>query len=163
DEPARALLAGVAAHSTLPLERAVTAAFGLVLTVLGHAVGWPVVRGGTQRLADALAVHLRSLGGVIETEAPVRSLRELPPAASERSLAVERPFVLVAQPTVVDPSRAPNGRHTAWAYCHVPNRWTGDATAAIEAQLERFAPGFRDVVLARVASGPADLERRNAN
>jgi phytoene dehydrogenase-like protein len=93
------------------------------------------------------------------------SLEEI--AAAERAVAIgempERPFVLVAQHTLFDPSRAPAGRHTAWAYCHVPHGFRGDATAALEAQLERFAPGFRDVVLARAARGPPDLERENPN
>jgi phytoene dehydrogenase-like protein len=88
-------------------------------------------------------------------------------AAAERAVArgemPERPFVLVAQHTVFDPTRAPPGRHTAWAYCHVPHGFRGDATAALEAQLERFAPGFREVVLARSARGPAALERENPN
>jgi phytoene dehydrogenase-like protein len=88
-------------------------------------------------------------------------------AAVERDVAAgrmpERPFVLVAQPTLFDPTRAPPGRHVAWAYCHVPHGWRGDATAALEAQVERFAPGFREVVLARAARGPADLERENTN
>jgi phytoene dehydrogenase-like protein len=75
----------------------------------------------------------------------------------------ERPFVLLAQHTLFDPSRAPPGRHTAWAYCHVPHRFAGDAAPALEAQIERFAPGFRDVVLARAVRGPADLERDNPN
>jgi phytoene dehydrogenase-like protein len=235
---ARALFAGLAAHSTLPLEQLGSASFGLVLGLTGHAVGWPLPRGGSQRLADALASYLRSLGGEILTGAPVASLGELSTAqtvlcdvtprqflslaggrltgryrraleryrygpgvfkldwalsgpipwaapvcaqagtvhlggtldeiaaseqAPERGETTERPFVLLAQPTIFDPSRAPDGQHTAWAYCHVPNGSTIDMTAAIERQIERFAPGFCDRVLARNAMGPADLELRNAN
>jgi phytoene dehydrogenase-like protein len=238
DEPARALFAGLAAHSILPLEKLGSASFGLVLGLTGHAVGWPLPRGGSQSLADALASYLRSLGGEIVTEAPVESLEELsgartvlcditprqflriagarlsgryrralegyrygpgvfkldwalsgpipwaPPecaqagtvhlggsldeiAASERAPergeTSDRPFVLLAQPTMFDPSRAPNGQHTAWAYCHVPNGSIVDMTAAIERQIERYAPGFGELVLARNAMAPADLERRNPN
>jgi phytoene dehydrogenase-like protein len=237
-EPARALFAGLAAHSILPLEKVASASFGLVLGVTGHAVGWPLPRGGSQALADALASYLRSLGGEIATGAPVESLDELDGArtvlcdvtprqflalagsrltgryrraleryrygpgvfkldwalsapipwsapqceqagtvhlggtleeiaASERAPAraetSDRPFVLLAQPTMFDPSRAPEGQHTAWAYCHVPNGSRADLTDAIESQLERFAPGFRERVLARNAMAPADLERRNPN
>jgi phytoene dehydrogenase-like protein len=222
----------------LPLERAGSAAFGLVLFAAGHAHGWPLARGGSQRIADALASHLLALGGEIETGAPVESLSDLPPlravlcdvtprqllhlagdrlpagyrrrlsryrygpgvfkldwalsapipwiasecrraacvhlgstyeeiAASERDprsgRVGERPFVLLAQQSLFDPARAPAGRHTAWAYCHVPNGWDGDATSAIEAQVERFAPGFRGLVLARSARGPAELEAANPN
>jgi phytoene dehydrogenase-like protein len=235
---ARALFSGLAAHSTLPLERLGSASFGLVLGLTGHAVGWPLPRGGSQRLADALASYLRSLGGEILTGAPVESLGELSTArtvlcdvtprqflslagdhltgryrraleryrygpgvfkldwalsgpipwaapacaqagtvhlggtldqiaasekAPERGETTGRPFVLLVQPTIFDPSRAPEGQHTAWAYCHVPNGSTIDMTAAIERQIERFAPGFGDRVLARNAMGAADLERRNAN
>ena len=233
-ERARALFAGLAAHSMLPLTQPVSASFGLVLGVLAHAYGWPVARGGSQSLADALAAHLRSLGGEIETGHRVGSLAELPPSravlldvtprqvlefagnrlparyarrlagyrygpgafkldyaldgpipwrapecaraatvhlggtlaeivASEATLRHERPFVLLAQASLFDETRAPEGKHTVWAYCHVPNGWDGDATDAIEAQIERFAPGFRDLVLARIAHGPADLERYDEN
>jgi len=236
-EPARALFAGLAAHSILPLESIGTTSFGLVLGTTGHAVGWPLPRGGSQRVADALASYLRSLGGEIRTSSPVESLDEvsaptvlcdvtprqflrlggdrLPPryrralerfrygpgvfkldwalsgpipwtasecaqagtvhlggtleeiVASERAPArgetSERPFVLLAQPSLFDASRAPEGRHTAWAYCHVPNGSEVDMTEPIERQIERFAPGFRERVLARSVMGPADLERRNAN
>ncbi len=238
DEPARALFAGLAAHSIISLDRIASASFGLVLGLTGHAVGWPLPRGGSQSIADALASYLRSLGGEIVTGAPVESLEELsgtrtilcdvtprqllglagdrlggryrqaleryrygpgvfkldwalsgpiPWAAPEcaqagtvhlggtldeiaasergpeRGETSDRPFVLLAQPTMFDPSRAPDGRHTAWGYCHVPNGSTVDMTDAIERQIERFAPGFGERVLARSAMGPADLERRNAN
>jgi phytoene dehydrogenase-like protein len=235
---ARGAFAGLAAHSMLPLGRPPTAAFGLVLGLLAHAVGWPFPRGGSQRLSDALASYLRSLGGEIETGQRVESLAELsdarvalldvtprgllalagdrlPPryrrrleryrygpgvfkldwaldgpipwragecaragtvhlgatleeiAASEeaprRGEIAERPYVLLAQQSLFDPTRAPAGRHTAWAYCHVPNGSTVDMTERIELQVERFAPGFRERILARSALGPADLERHNAN
>ncbi len=237
-ERARAAFAGMAAHSLLPLERPATAAFGLVLNVLAHVVGWPFPRGGSQKIADALASYLRSLGGEIVTGAPVSSVSELPPArtvlcdvtprqlvaiagdrltpAYQRQLRryrygvgvfkldwaldepipwkaadcaraatvhvggtfeeiaeseraawqgrhAERPFVLVAQPSLFDSTRAPAGKHTGWAYCHVPQGSTVDMTAAIENQIERFAPGFRERILARSVMAPADLERRNRN
>jgi phytoene dehydrogenase-like protein len=237
-EPARALFAGLAAHSVLPLERPLSAAFGLILGALGHVAGWPIARGGSQRIAEALAGYLRDLGGEIETGVTVRSLDELPSAPivvcdvtprqlarlagarlpawyrqrleayrygpgvykvdwalsepipwlaepcrragtihiggtleeiarSERApwggLTAERPFVLLAQPTLADPSRAPEGRHTAWAYCHVPHGSTADMLDPIERQIERFAPGFRDCVIGRHTLAPAALEARNAN
>jgi phytoene dehydrogenase-like protein len=233
-ERARALFAGLSAHSMLPLSAPATASFGLVLGFLGHAYGWPVLRGGSQRIADGLAEHLRALGGEIETGRRVATLADLPPAravlldvtprqllaiagdrlpsryarrlagyrygpgafkldyaldgpipwrasecaraatvhlggtleeiaASESTPGHEPPFVLLAQQSLFDDSRAPEGKHTVWAYCHVPNGWDGDATDAIEAQIERFAPGFRDRVLARATLGPADLERYDEN
>jgi phytoene dehydrogenase-like protein len=234
-EPARGFFAGNAAHSMLPLERRPTAAFGLALVVPGHVAGWPVVRGGSQALADALAARLRALGGTMHLSMrvdelpaapvvmadvsprellriasgtlPARYARELGRfrfgpgafkldwaldrpipwrapecrraatvhvggtldeiAASERrpwsGRPPERPFVLLAQPSLFDDSRAPAGKHTAWAYCHVPNGWAGDATAAVEAQVERFAPGFQDLILARSALGPPALEQHNRN
>ncbi|CAA9478666.1 MAG: Phytoene dehydrogenase and related proteins [uncultured Solirubrobacterales bacterium] len=237
-EPARGLFAGMAAHSLLPLEAAASAAFGLVLGLAGHAVGWPLPRGGSQRIVDAMAAHLRELGGEIECGRPVGSLDELPPAravlcdvsprglleiagsrlperyrrglerfrhgpgafkldwaldgpipwqaeecaraatvhlggtlgeiaASERAVdrgePPERPYVLLAQQSLFDDTRAPPGKHTAWAYCHVPNGSGFDMTERIEAQIERFAPGFRDLVLERATTTPAGLERYNAN
>lgn len=237
-EPARALFGGVAAHSGIPLDRASSAAIGLVLSAAGHAGGWPIPRGGAQRISTALASHLRSLGGEIVTGVEIRSLDELPaspltfldltprqvlqvagsrlPDRYRRALAryrygpgaykldwalaepipwrstecaraatlhlggsfeeiaaaeaapwrgevAERPFVLLAQPTLFDPTRAPAGRHTAWAYCHVPNGSTADVTERIEAQIERFAPGFHDLILARHVMPPHELERSNPN
>lgn len=237
-ERARALFAGIAAHSLRPLDTCPTSAFGLLLGAAGHAVGWPFPLGGAQRISEALASVLRDAGSEITTGVEVTSAGDLPPAravlldltprqvlavagarlpdgyrralarfrygpgafkvdyalsapipwrARECALAgtvhlggpldeiaraaravasgelPDRPFVLLAQHTLFDPSRAPAGRHTAWAYCHVPHGFAGDATRALEAQIERFAPGFRDLVLARSARGPADLERENPN
>jgi phytoene dehydrogenase-like protein len=235
---AKALFAGLAGHSQLPLERRPSAAVALMLGLAGHAVGWPIPRGGSQRIADALASILRQAGGEIETGRRIRSLSELPPsrtilfdvtprqlveiagerlpkryrrkleryrygmgvfkidwalnapipwraeacrragtihvggtiaeiADSEvrtwRGEIVERPFVLLAQPTIFDPSRATLGKHIAWAYCHVPHASLADMTNRIEAQVERFAPGFRDTILARHTMNPAAMEAYNAN
>lgn len=235
---ARALIAGNAAHSALPLEQSPSAAIALVLLVAAHAVGWPAPRGGAGAITQALASYLRALGATIEAGAPVRSVEELPEAraifldltprqvvavagprlpsgyrarleawrygpgafkvdwaldgpipwsaeACRRAGTVhlggtleeiaeaevepwrERvhvaPFVLLAQPSTFDPTRAPEGKHTAWAYCHVPNGWDGDATDAIERQIERFAPGFRGRILQRVSRGPVELEAWNPN
>jgi phytoene dehydrogenase-like protein len=221
-----------------PLAAPGTGAFGLLLIMLAHAVGWPVAAGGSRAIADAMAALLRSLGGEIETGRPVTSLRELPPtravlldvtprallritgdrftgryrralerfrygpgvfkvdyalrepvpwaaeacrragtvhvagtaaevAASEAQVAAgrapSRPYVLVAQQSLFDPSRAPAGAHTLWAYCHVPNGSGTDMTEAIDGQIERFAPGFRDVVAARHSMGPAEVEAKNPN
>jgi phytoene dehydrogenase-like protein len=237
-QAARALLAGSAAHSFLPLEQAASASFGLVLLVLAHVSGWPFPRGGSQTIADALAARLRSLGGEIETGNQILSVRELPNAAlvlcdvtprqlvslagdllphryrrrlerwrygpgtfkldyaldgpipwrapevaeagtvhlggtldeivdSERApwerRHAERPFVLLAQQSLFDETRAPTGKHAAWAYCHVPNGSTFDMRERVEAQIERFAPGFRDRVLACSSRNTRDLERENAN
>ena len=237
-ERAKALFAGNACHSILPLERWSTAAFGLMLSMLGHAVGWPIARGGSQAIADALASYLTSLRGTIRVGTPVASLDELPKTravlfdVSPRQLAIiagsrfptgyrerlesfrygagvfkidwaldgpipwkgpaclqagtvhvgggleeiaaaerdvwggvppERPFVLLSQPSLFDSSRAPGGMHTAWAYCHVPNGCTVDMTLRIEAQVERFAPGFRQRILARHVMSPADMEAYNPN
>jgi phytoene dehydrogenase-like protein len=238
DERAQALFAGLAAHSMLPLSAPFTAAFGLMLGVLGHAVGWPVARGGSQRIADALAAHLRVLGGEIVTGNAVRGMDDLPAAravlfdltprqivaiagdripsgyrrklrgyrygagvfkvdyaldgpipwrapectqaatihlggtlpeivASEAAVArgehPEQPFVILAQQAHFDPTRAPEGRETVWAYCHVPHGSTEDMSGRIEAQIERFAPGFRARILARSARNSADMEAYNAN
>jgi phytoene dehydrogenase-like protein len=235
---ARALLAGNAAHAMRPLTAPTTAAFGLTLMMLGHAVGWPAAAGGSQAIADALASLLRSLGGEIQTGREVRSHTELrgvravlfdltprqivaiagddlsaryrralgrfrygpgvfkldyaldgpvPWTAPEcrragtvhlggsldeieraeaevaRGRHARRPYVLVAQQSLFDPSRAPGEAHTLWAYCHVPNGSPLDARDAIEAQIERHAPGFRDLIRARSALGPAGLQARNAN
>lgn len=237
-ERARALFAGLAAHSMLPLEEPVSAGFALVLAMLGHAVGWPLARGGSQQIADRLADYLRSLSGEIATGTRVGSLEQLPAAgnilldvtprqvigiagdrlpaqykrrlarfrygpgafkvdwaldgpipwraaeceraatvhlggtlaeiaASERAvwrgMHPARPFVILAQPSLFDQSRVPAGKQTAWAYCHVPNGSTFDMTGRIESQIERFAPGFRERILARSIMSPARLERHDAN
>lgn len=237
-EPAKALMAGLAAHAVLPLEARPGGAIALMLGFAAHVGGWPIVRGGSQRLADALGSYFRSLGGVIETGHWVKSLDELPPSRCtfldltpkqvltiagqklpgryRKALALYRygpgifkvdwalsapipwiapecrragtvhvggtleevsaseriswkghhprqPFVLLAQPSLFDPSRAPAGQHTAWAYCHVPHGSTQDMTDSIEAQIERFAPGFRDVILERHTMNTAALERHNPN
>ncbi len=235
---ARALFAGLAAHAVLPLEALGSAAFGWVLAAAAHAAGWPIPRGGSQAISNALASYFESLGGRILTGHAIGSLDELDNpalvlcdigprqflsiagsrlpdrfrrrleayrygpgvfkidwalsapipwkaadcgragtvhlggsleeiAASERALGGSapspRPFVLVTQPSLFDSSRAPAGRHTAWAYCHVPHNSPADMTQAIESQIERFAPGFRACILARHTMAPADLERHNAN
>src|SRR5215210_6713909 len=236
DARAKALFAGLAAHSIQSLRRSPTASFGLVLGLLGHAYGWPLVRGGSQGLADSLASHLRSLGGEIETGRPIESIDELPaasmtlldltprqivriaghrlpdrylralrryrygpgvfkvdwaldgpaPWAAEacsraatihlggpveeivesedavwREAVSERPFVLVAQPSLFDDSRAPRGRHTLWAYCHVPNGWALDMTEVIESQIERYAPGFRKRIVARATCSAVEMGAYN--
>ncbi|MCB1229161.1 MAG: NAD(P)/FAD-dependent oxidoreductase [Verrucomicrobiae bacterium] len=238
DEPARALFAGNAAHSVLPLDRPLaTSAIGMMLMLAGHAHGWPFPRGGAQKITDALAAcFVDDFGGTIECGRRVTSLDELPKARAyvfdtvPRELAqiagkrlpegyrkrleryrhgpgvfkidyalnepvpwkseacrkagtvhvggtldeivisereawygrhCEKPFVLAAQQSLFDETRAPEGRHTFWAYCHVPNGSTVDMTEAIENQIERFAPGFRDCILARHAMNCADFERYN--
>jgi phytoene dehydrogenase-like protein len=235
EERTRAWFAGFSAHSMLPLERRPSAGFGLALLTLGHAVGWPFPRGGSQRLADALVARLRELGGEIRASSQVDELpradvvladvspRELVrlargrlPGRYEQRLRAYRhgpgafkvdwaldgpipwrapecaragtvhlggsfeeiaasewgawsgrpagkPFVLLAQTTNFDDTRAPAGRHTAWAYSHVPNGSSVDMTDQIEAQVERFAPGFRDRILARHSMGPTELEAHDRN
>ena len=235
---AQALLAGVAAHSFLPLEQIVSAAAGLMLLVTGHTCGWPFPRGGSQRLVDALAAYLADLGGKVLVNTEVQNIDDLPPAraylfdvtprqllqiagerfpagytktlqryrygpgackvdfaldgpipwsAQECNLAAtvhlggtleeiaiseraiwqgkiaDRPYVLVAQQSLFDATRAPEGKHTAWAYCHVPHGSSVDMTDRIEAQIERFAPGFRQRILARNTLTAMDLEQYNAN
>lgn len=237
-EDARAVFAGLAAHSILPLDRAFTGGVGLLFAGLAHSVGWPVAAGGSQSIADALVAELADHGGVVYCDHPISSLDELPPSrvvladvsprgldalagprlparyrrrllayrhgpavfkldhalsdpvpwrdpATARAATVhvggtideiaaaeaapwagrhaDRPFVLVAQQSIFDPTRAPDGRHTLWSYCHVPNGSTLDVTESIENQIERFAPGFRDTVIARRVTSPAMLEAGNPN
>lgn len=237
-ERARALFAGLCAHAQIPLDQPISAAAGLLLGIAGHACGWPFPRGGAQRLTDALAAYLQTLGGKIITGTEIKSLDELPvarmvfcditprqllriaghrlPESYKRALQrfrygpgtfkvdfalagpvpwkaqdclqagtvhvggtlneiaeaeaqvargvhAVRPYVLIAQQSLFDSSRAPEGKQTLWAYCHVPHGSTFDMTERIEAQIERFAPGFRDQILARHVLSPGDLERYNAN
>jgi phytoene dehydrogenase-like protein len=235
---ARGLIAGLAAHTMLPLENLSTSAYGLALCVAAHVSGWPVVKGGSQNLANALAAYVRSLGAEIVTGHPVENVDELPAAqayvfdvtprqllriaghrfpsgyyralekfrygpgvfkidfaldgpvpwkaqgcsragtvhlggtleeiaATERGVwngqPSERPYMLVVQPTLFDPTRAPAGKHTLWTYCHVPNGSTYDMTSRMIAQIERFAPGFRDRIIAQHVMPPAEMQARNAN
>ena len=235
---ARAMFAGNAAHSMIPLEDIPSAAFGLVLLLTAHAVGWGFPKGGAKNISKALGDYFLSLGGKIETNHLVENVDELPQsrailfditprqilkiaghrlpenykkrletfkygsgvfkmdfalsapvpwkskecfeaatvhlggtfeeiAASEREHEQgkfsEKPFVLLAQHTLFDAARAPEGKHTAWAYCHVPNGAVFDMTGAIENQIERFAPGFRDCILAKAIKNPAQIENYNAN
>jgi phytoene dehydrogenase-like protein len=234
----RALFAGFAAHSFLALDEPLSGAFGMLMAITAHAVGWPIPRGGSQLITNALCSYLSDLGGSLKTSARVESLVELAEynlilcdvtprqllriagqnltesykrtlekfrygpgvfkidyalstpipwkcsdcslaatvhlggsfeeiAASEfatrRGTIAERPFVLLAQPSLFDDSRAPAGKHTAWVYCHVPNASKVDVLTRIENQIERFAPGFRDCILARRVFAPADLESMDAN
>lgn len=234
----RALFAGLAAHAMMPLEHPLTSSFGLVMATLAHAVGWPIPRGGSQRLADALSGYLIGRGGEIQTGRPIASMDQLPGAryyffdltprqlldtdglglseSYRRKLARYRygpgvhkvdwalrepipwkaeicrkagtvhlgesleqisaslrrtsggsisadPYVILAQQSLFDPSRAPAGRHTAWAYCHVPHGSREDMTGRIEEKIERFAPGFKELILAKHAMTARDMERYNAN
>jgi phytoene dehydrogenase-like protein len=237
EEPARALIAGAAAHSFLPLSHLLTASFGLLYPITAHRLGWPFAAGGSQAIVDALASYLRSLGGEIETGRWISRRDQLPPArvvlfdlapqglASIAGLALpksyrsrlrryrhgpaafkidyaldgpvpwvnaeladagtihigsstsimeaeaaiwrgkrpQRPFLLLAQPSLFDPGRAPAGRHTLWAYAHVPAGSTDDYTSFIDSEIETLAPGFNEIVLDRCVSTPADLEEYNPN
>jgi len=238
DAPARALLAGAAAHSILRLSEPVSGAAALLMLASAHRDGWPFPAGGASRIADAMAAELASLGTTIETGRRVTAMADLPEhrvavfdvtarqlggiagdrirgryrralegfrygpgvfkidlaldgpipwrapelaragtvhvggtfeeiARSEADAAAGRistnPFVLLAQQSLFDPSRAPTGKHTVWAYCHVPNGSTVDMTDTILGQIERFAPGFRDRILATTRTGPAAFEAANPN
>ncbi|MDB4927225.1 NAD(P)/FAD-dependent oxidoreductase [Mucilaginibacter sp.] len=235
---AKGLFAGMAAHSMQQLSNLTTSAIALVLMASGHQQGWPIPKGGSKNIANALASYFTSIGGKIETGLYIKSLAQLPSAHavlfdvtprqllqiaghkfssiykwqleryrygmgvfkidwaldapipftadacrhagtvhigntieeitdSERQIALgkhpEKPFVLLAQQSVFDASRAPQGKHTAWAYCHVPNGSVVDMTRAIEKQVERFAPGFRAVILAKHTINTAQLEEYNPN
>ena len=237
-EQARAIFAGMSAHSMMSLEKSPSAGYGLLLGILGHAVGWPISRGGSQNIVDALAAYLRSLGGEIIAGVEVKSIGALPSAgvilfdvtprqllriagdrltnsyqrqlrryrygsgifkidlaldgpipwkakeclragtvhvggtlpeiaACERDVAKgehpEKPYIILAQQSLVDSTRAPEGKHTVWAYCHVPGGSTFDMTERIECQIERFAPGFRDRILAKSTMTSLEVERYNAN
>jgi phytoene dehydrogenase-like protein len=237
-ERASAIFAGMCAHSMMSLEQSPSAGYGLILGILGHTVGWPIPRGGSQKIVDAMTTYFRLLGGEIITGVEIKSIDALPPArfvlcdvtprqllriagdhlpdgyqrqlqryrygpgifkidyaldgpipwkaeaclragtvhiggtlleiaASEHAAAhgehPEKPYVLLAQQSLFDPTRAPEGKHTIWAYCHVPNGSTFDMTERIESQIERFAPGFRDRILARSTMTSLEVERYNAN
>jgi phytoene dehydrogenase-like protein len=237
-ERARALMSGIAAHSAIDLRRSPTAAFALVLTALAHANGWPIARGGSGAVAEAMVGALKSYGGKIETSRPIHAFNNIPSARavlfdltprqilgiaghllpsgyrhrlgkfrygpgvfkldwaldgpipfsadgcsraatvhlggrlddivqSEREVAEgrhpEHPFVILAQQSLFDASRAPDGKQTAWAYCHVPHGSTFDMTGRIETQIERFAPGFRNRIIQRHVMNSADLQVHNAN
>ncbi len=234
----RALFAGMAAHSFLSMDDTLSGAFGILLAVSAHAVGWPIPRGGSQSITNALCGHLAKLGGKVKSATRIENLEALRGydvtlcdvtpqqlvriaggrlssgyrqrlekyrygpgvfkvdyalsqpipwkareceraatvhlgggfaeiAASEKAMATgqppEQPFMILAQPSLFDRTRAPSGKHTVWTYCHVPNRASFDMLPRMEAQIERFAPGFRDCVLARKVFSPADLERMDAN
>ncbi len=233
DDRAKALFAGLVAHVIAPLGGLATSAVGLVFALAAHAHGWPVARGGSQSVSDALGAYLKDLGAAVHTDYEVKRLDDLPPArayvfdtsptalariaglgrvyadyrygasvfkvdyaldgpvpwtaeaprragtvqvgpgsrdiataldaASRTDRAPEDPFLITVQPSLADPSRAPQGKHVFWAYGHVPNGWDGDLTEAIERQVERFAPGFKDRILARATAGPPELAARNAN
>ncbi len=238
DERARALFAGCAAHSIPPLTQPLTAALGLLFAITGHVADWPVAKGGSQAIGEALASYFLSLGGRIETKRRIDGLEELPkarvilfdtspaelrriagdalprrygrrlgryrygpgvfkidwaldgpipwsdPACLEASTVhlggtleeicvsendmyhgrhTQRPFLILCQQSQFDPTRAPEGKHTGYAYCHVPHGSTVDMTDAMEAQVERFAPGFRDLILARHTMNTAEFERYNSN
>jgi phytoene dehydrogenase-like protein len=238
-QQARGLLAGLAGHVAAPLTSPLTSAVALTFALAAHGRGWPIPRGGTQAISDALVARLTSLGGQIQTGRLVQSLAELPTAraylldttpeeavriagdrlrgwytdlflrdyrhgpavfkvdyalsgpvpwtapdarragtvhlgptlgeigaalrAAQRGTAPDPPFLITSQPSLFDPSRAPAGSHVFWVYAQVPHGWRGDMTGPIEDQIERFAPGFRDLVLARTITTPADLEARNRN
>ena len=234
----RSLFVGLSAHAMMPLEKTATAAFGLILAVLAHAVGWPIVQGGSQRLADTMQSYFKDLGGEVITGLPISSLENIPDArtllldltprqiinlaghrfprnycrqleqyrygpgvfkidwalhepipwrattcrqagtvhlggmleeitASERAVSLGRhpdqPYTIVAQQSLFDSSRAPAGHQTAWAYCHVPHGSAIDMTARIESQVERFAPGFRELILSRHTLSAVDMEQHNPN
>jgi phytoene dehydrogenase-like protein len=238
EDGARVLFAGMGAHSFLDLEQPGSAAFALVLGMLGHAVGWPLPRGGSQVISDMMAAQLRRLGGEIVTGLPVTTFDQLAAARvvlmdvtprqllaiaghklpapycdrlkkyrygpgvfkldyalsspvpwrsplcsragtvhiggtlaeiaeSEHAVSQgkdpERPFVILSQPTLFDPTRAPAAQHVAWAYCHVPQGSVADMREKIDAQIERFAPGFRDCILACRATSARQMTQHNAN
>lgn len=237
-EKGQALFAGLAAHSIMPLNKPLTSAIGLVLGVLGHAVGWPLPEGGSQQIAESLGNYLKSLGGEIVTGKTIQSLEKLPsyhaallditpkqfleiagkqlpewykdklrnyrygPGVFKLDIALDgpvpwkneecmkagtvhlggtmneiaeseeamwsgkhhpKPYVLIAQQSLVDTTRSPEDKHTLWAYCHVPSGSTEDRTDAIISQIERFAPGFRNRILKIHKMNTADFQSYNPN
>jgi phytoene dehydrogenase-like protein len=235
---ARALIAGLGAHSVMRLEQRGSAAAGLMLAMVAHTAGWSMPEGGSQRITDALSAYLIEQGGTIITNHEVRSLDQLPPykilmldvtphqllkltkwqlsdsyrrkldnykygpgvfkidwildgpvpwkakecldagtvhlggsleeiANAEytvwKNQLPEKPFVILAQPSLFDNTRTQSGGHIIWAYSHVPKDSTFDMTERIEAQIERFAPGFKERIIARNTTCPAEVERDNPN
>ncbi|RZL36072.1 MAG: NAD(P)/FAD-dependent oxidoreductase [Pedobacter sp.] len=238
DERTRLMFAGISAHSMMPLNKPLTNSFGLLMAALGHVAGWPLAKGGSQKIADALQAYFISLGGQIINNHPVNSLKDIPPAKailfdltpkqilkivgdkfpenyrkklakyrygagvfkidwalsspipfknpecslastvhlggtqqeiidSEKSLVTnkhsESPFVILTQNSLFDSSRAPKDKHTAWAYCHVPNGSTFDMTEIIENKIEKFAPGFKECILQRHTMNTVQIEQYNPN
>jgi phytoene dehydrogenase-like protein len=234
----RALFAGLAAHAMIPLEQTATAAFGMIMATLAHTVGWPIIKGGSQKLVDAMADCFQSSGGEIITSQHIAAAADLPKAAfyffdvtprqlfnikglgltdgyckrlarfrygpgvckmdwalkepipwkadicrkagtvhlgnSLEEIAVSirdvhagkvssSPYIILAQQSLFDPSRAPAGGHTAWSYCHVPHGSATDVSALIENKIERYAPGFREVILAKSVLSAAAMENYNPN
>ncbi len=237
-EKTQALFAGLAGHAMIPLEKPFTSSFGIVLAVLAHTVGWPVIKGGSQKLADTLLNYFTDKGGEVLVNYPVASMKELPEASYyffdvtprqllnieginlsktymeklkkfrygpgvqkvdwaikkpipwqskmcrkagtihlgasfeeiERSIKYanngiipQLPYVIVAQPSLFDPTRAPEGNHTAWAYCHVPSSIEEDSSELVEDRIEQFAPGFKDIIMARHSMSPKKMEEYNPN
>lgn len=237
-EKAQALFAGIGAHSLLPLEYLFSASVGLILATAAHVVGWPIVKGGSQQIIDAMVHYLNDLGGKIQTNVFVASLEDIPrshvvllditprqllrmalkqidsgyqkaleshkygPGVFKMDWALDgpipwkakeclraatvhvggtldeisrsesevwqgknpqEPFVILAQQSLFDESRAPAGKHTVWGYCHVPNGSDFNMTERIEMQIERFAPGFRDCILSRHSISPKEIENYNPN
>lgn len=235
---AKALFMGCAAHSILPLNKAFTASFGLVLATSAHSAGWPFAKGGSVTIANTLADIFQALGGEIRTNQEVKSLADIPPSktvlfdltplqivnivgeklpssykkklqnyrygpgtfkmdfalsepvpwknercrqagtlhlggtadeimASEAAVwkgeHSENPYIIAAQPSLFDDTRAPEGKHTLWAYCHVPHGSDRDMSDVIEAQIERFAPGFRDTIISRHTFNSQQYETYNSN
>ena len=234
----RTLFAGMAAHAMIPLDKPATAAFGIILATLAHSVGWPIIQGGSQKLADALADSFRQNGGEIITGKTITSMKDLPKArfyffdvtprqllnitgldlshnyrrklsrfrygpgickvdwalkepipwkapicrkagtvhlgnsfeeinASVRQASMGKvpasPYIVLAQQSIFDPARAPEGRHTAWAYCHVPHGSAENVADLMENKIERHAPGFREIILAKSSMTAVDMERHNQN
>jgi phytoene dehydrogenase-like protein len=235
---AKGFFAGLAAHSVVPLDQVPSAAFGLIMGITGHTIGWPIPRGGAGSISKALEQYFVSLGGKVITGQRVKTLNDLPganavffdtsplqvleiygerlPGKYKRALQgyrygpgivkmdwalsdpipwkarecsqagtvhlggtyaevadaelaawngkiTSRPFVILSQPSLFDSSRSPAEKHVAWAYCHVPNGCNYDMTQRIESQVERFAPGFKDIILSRCVSTPTTLEKGNSN
>ncbi len=235
---AKAFFAGMAAHSIIPLEKAFSASFGLVLSITLHAVGWPIAKGGSSKITTSMAEYFKSLGGVIETGNRITKLAEVPKAKavlfdltphqiaqicaddlpdafkkryenytygpgcfkidialsepvpwlnegcgkagtvhlggtleelahSERETwkgnYAEKPYVLLSQPSLFDDTRAPEGKHTLWAYCHVPNGSDRDCTEDILNQIERYAPGFRDTIISYNTMNARQMNAYNEN